>query len=97
MHRRVQHIQVNRRQARLDRLELLLARFTDSRRGLRRDRHDRFASAADTHKNVSRLTLAVAEWYVAAPVNKPHQSLAVLAQRPAGVAFKMDLHDLDTH
>lgn len=61
------------------------ARYTSlRRRGLRRNRHHGFAAAADAHKNISRLALAVAEWHVATPVyiRNPSYITAVWSSPP---------------
>lgn len=94
VHSRVQYIQIDRRQARLDRLELLLARLANRRRGLRRDRDHAIAAQAYPHQHVPGLALAIAERHVATHIAHLHQCLALLTERLAGVAFEEDLHDL---
>src|SRR5690606_14544792 len=90
-------IEVDRRQPRLDGLELLLARLADGRRGLRRNGDYRIAVRAHADQDVPRLALAIAEWHVATHVAGLHHGLAMLAERLAAIAFEKDLHDLGSH
>ncbi|PAV74621.1 hypothetical protein WR25_00536 [Diploscapter pachys] len=97
LHRRVEHIEIHRRQPRLDGLELLLARLADCRGGLRRDGHHRIAAVAHAHQDVPRHAQAVTERHVAPGVMHGDQRLATLAQGLAGVALEQDIHAWVTH
>ncbi|MNH41344.1 hypothetical protein D3C79_1028290 [compost metagenome] len=97
MHGRIQHIQVDRRQTRLDRLELLLARLVNGWRGLRWQRNHAIAMGTHAHQNVPGQPLAIAERYIASGIASGHHCLAMLAQCFSAIPFEQNLHDLGTH